>query len=239
MRADHSLGVSPRPVPVASDREQDLPANGVVFPRELVPHFADANLPLSDCLTTAQALNRGEHPRAAHLRGLDLTVANPASSRRTPERRETKCTSTCPALPHQPPIKVPVAQHANVDVTAAEEPVVRNLAAVRFGARPHRATKPTGVKPKDGPPSQRASALPSSFTPSMPCYVSLITAPEELCKPSIHGAPENVECCGRDSTEREWVPQRVPPPAIVLAPTGCRELRVPAVVYLCLSISTV
>ena len=128
--ADHSLGVSPRPVPVAPDLEQDLPANGVVFLTTLVTHFADAHRPLPGPLTTAQALNRGEPPRAARLSGPALTVANPATSRRTFDRHVTRCTSKCPAPPHQPPRTDPVAPHADVvvviegvDVTAAYEPV--------------------------------------------------------------------------------------------------------------------
>ena len=67
-------------------------------------------------------------------------------------------------------------------------------AAVRIGASTHRATQRPGVKPKGGPPSQRACALPSSSTPSVPCCVSLSTAPEELCETSLHGAPDNIEC---------------------------------------------
>ena len=134
--ADHLLGVSPRPVPVAPDLEQDLPANGVVLLTTRVPHFADAHRPLPGPLTPAQALNRGEPPRAARLRGPALTVANPATSRRTADCRVIRCTSTCPAPPHQPPRKVPVAPHADVvvviegvDVTAADEPVARETSS--------------------------------------------------------------------------------------------------------------
>ena len=66
------------------------------------------------------------------------------------------------------------------------------------------------------------------FPRSVPCCVSVSTAPKELCETPLHGAPDNIECRGRESTERECVPQRVPPPAIVLTPAGCGELRVPA-----------
>ena len=58
--------------------------------------------------------------------------------------------------------------------------------------------------------------------------MSLSTAPEELSETPLHGASDNIECRGRESTERECVPQRVPQPAIVLTPAGCGELRVPA-----------
>ena len=66
------------------------------------------------------------------------------------------------------------------------------------------------------------------FPPSVPCCVSLSTAPEGLCETSLHGAPDYIECRRRESTARECVPQRVPPPAIVLTPAGCGQLRIPA-----------
>ena len=122
--ADHSRGVSSRPVPVAPDREQDLSANGVVFMSELVPHFADAHHPLRGPLTP--------DPLAGRLRGLAVTVANPDTSRKTAERHATRCTSTCPATLPPQPRKVPVAPHAEmavdidcVDQTSPDEPVVR------------------------------------------------------------------------------------------------------------------
>ena len=123
--ADHPLGVSPRSVPVVPDLAQDFPAKGVV------PPFADAHRTQPTPLTTAQVLNRGGPPRAVRIRGRVSTVANPATSQRTAERRKTRYTSTCPA-PLHPPRKVPVTPRADVvlvmedvDVTAAEEPVAR------------------------------------------------------------------------------------------------------------------
>ena len=122
----------PTTSPRGTRPEQDVPANGVVFLTNFVPRFAHAHRPLPGPLTPAQALNPGEPPRAARLRGPALTVEKPATSRRTAERRVTRYTSTCPAPPHQPPRKVPVAPHADVigviegvDVTAADEPVAR------------------------------------------------------------------------------------------------------------------
>ena len=73
MSAYNSLGVSQQPAPVAPNLEQDLPANGVVLLTTRVPHFADAHRQLPGPLTPAQALNRGEPPRAARIRG-PLTV---------------------------------------------------------------------------------------------------------------------------------------------------------------------
>ena len=96
--ADHTIGISPRPVPVATDLEQHLPANGVVFAIELVPKFADAHRSLRDPMTPAPVPNRGESPRAARLRGFVSTVANQATLQRKAERRETRYTSTCPVL---------------------------------------------------------------------------------------------------------------------------------------------
>ena len=65
---DHPHGVSPRPVHVATDLKQDLPANGVVYPREGIQLFADAHRPLTDLMTPAPVPNRGEPHRAARLR---------------------------------------------------------------------------------------------------------------------------------------------------------------------------
>jgi len=59
------------------------------------------------------------------------------------------------------------------------------------------------------------------FPPSLPWCVKLSTAPQELCETSLRGASDNFESRGRESTEREWVPQRVPLYAIVLTPAGC------------------
>ena len=188
-------------------------------------------------------------------------MANPATSRGTAERRATRCASTCPAPPHQPPRKVPVAPHAavvvvieGVDVTAADEPVARKTRSGEGRASPHRATQPPGVKTKIGPPSQRACALPSSSPTSVPCCVRLGTAPElcELSDASLHRASDNIECRGRERVPSESGYTRT-------APRHCtdpgwmwrasRTLRWPRNscvltytaknVYLCLSIPTV
>ena len=173
-----------------------LPANGVVFPRELIPgRGRSPSTPRShDPRPSTQpwrTTSRSPSSRSCFNCGKPLSKGLPSVAEQDTLRLVPHHFYRHRARSHWPrTLTWPWLSRAWMG-RPRTSPWPGKLAAVRILASPHRATQPPGVRPKDGPHSQRVCALHSSSQTSVPCCVSLSTAPEELCETFLHGAPNN------------------------------------------------